>query len=193
VLKRSGGTTRAHSRNSAACKPASTTHQPWPESRQESRPDSRREFIPLRDLSECLLDAYDFVAQRAYEKFIERGNLTGDKVSDWLSAERELLPKLPADVQDSEKFVYALVSVPGPNSRRISVGIESQWLVVLAHSQKDEGTEAVRDVSPIACVMELPAEVDPATSTVIRCDKLIGIRMPKIATHGLRELAGARN
>jgi hypothetical protein len=202
VLKRSGGTTRAPSRNSTACKPASTKHQP--------RPDSRREFIALRDLSECLLDAYDFVAQRAYEKFIDRGNLAGDDLADWLSAERELLPKLSADVQDSEKFVYALVSIPGPKSRRISVGIESRWLVVLAHSQGENNTASIRadgvpcdgiveefesapGVSPIACVMELPAEVDPATSTVIRCDKLLGIRMPKFAKPGFEESAGARN
>ena len=134
MQKRSGGTTHSHSRNRVAGKAASTGLQP--------RPQPRRESIPLRDLSDCLLDAYDFVAQRAYEKFVNRGNLGGDYLTDWLSAERELLPKLSADIQDSDNFVYALISIPGSDKRRVSVGIESRWLVVLAHSQNEESTPA---------------------------------------------------
>jgi hypothetical protein len=33
---------------------------------------------------------YDEVAQRAYERFVERGQQHGHDVEDWLSAEREL-------------------------------------------------------------------------------------------------------
>lgn len=89
----------------------------------------------MRDLTDCLLDAYDCVARRAYEKFVERGGKIGGELEDWISAERELLPAFPVNIAESDRFIYAMASVPGS---RISVGIESRWLVILAH---DPGSE----------------------------------------------------
>ena len=36
----------------------------------------------------------EMIRQRAYEIFIERGGNSGDELSDWLAAEREIMKKL---------------------------------------------------------------------------------------------------
>lgn len=36
----------------------------------------------------------EMIRQRAYEIFIERGGTSGDELSDWLAAEREIMEKL---------------------------------------------------------------------------------------------------
>jgi HSP20 family molecular chaperone IbpA len=91
---------------------------------------AQRECVALRDLTDCLLEAYDCVARRAYEKFVKRGGSVGGELQDWISAERELLPVFPVNIAETEQFIYVMASIPGS---RISVGIESRWLVILAH------------------------------------------------------------
>lgn len=147
-----------------------------------------RECVALRDLTDCLLQAYDTVARRAYEKFLARGGPPGKELGDWREAERELLTPLPVDVAENGDCVTALASVPGYSGAEIEVGIESRWLVIL-------GARAAREDSPGPCapgpagepvahvfsVIELPAEVDPARSVAVLSNGLLGIRMPKSA------------
>jgi HSP20 family molecular chaperone IbpA len=93
--------------------------------------DSQRQCVPLRDMTDCLLQAYDCVARRAYQKFLRRGGVPGGELDDWLNAEHELLGNLPVDVEDSGAFVSALASLPGLTSEDVDVGIDPRWLVVL--------------------------------------------------------------
>jgi hypothetical protein len=92
----------------------------------------RRECIGLSDPTDCLLEAYDCVARRAYENFLMQGPRPGGELDDWLNAERELLLGFVINVENTENFVYAMASVPGATAERIVVGIESRWLVILA-------------------------------------------------------------
>ncbi len=160
-------------------------------SRAQARP--LRECLSLRDPTECLLDAYDCVSRRAYEHFLARGPRPGGEVEDWLSAERELLLNFPVNVHESKGFVYALASVPGVTAARISVGIESRWLVILArHVPQGESAldpDAIAGDSSCAdddraaksvCVLALPSDVDAFRSIAVLADGLLGIRMPKL-------------
>jgi HSP20 family molecular chaperone IbpA len=97
----------------------------------------QRECVPLRDLTDCLLQAYDHVAHRAYEIFLDRGGRPGGELEDWLCAERELLSELELDCEESSEFVRAMGSVPGFTGEEISIGIEPHWLVILA--RRDSG------------------------------------------------------
>jgi DUF2934 family protein len=92
----------------------------------------RRECIGLSDPTDCLLEAYDCVARRAYENFLMQGPRPGGELDDWLNAERELLLGFVINVENTENFVYAMASVPGATAERIVVGIEARWLVILA-------------------------------------------------------------
>jgi HSP20 family molecular chaperone IbpA len=156
---------------------------------------TRRECLSLRDPTDCLLDAYDCVARRAYEHFLARGPRPGGEVEDWLTAEHELLLNFPVNVHEAKGFVYALVSVPGATAARLSVGIESRWLVILArHATRGKSmlqTDAVASNSMCAdldrpaksvCVLQLPASVDADRSIAVLADGLLGIRMPKLGS-----------
>lgn len=104
---------------------------------------ARRDCIALSDPTDCLLEAYDCVARRAYEHFLARGPRPGGELADWLRAERELLLGFTINVQDSAEFVYALASIPGATAARLEVGIESRWLVILA--QDSRPAQVLRD------------------------------------------------
>ena len=158
---------------SVACAKRTNSHQSRPV-RKPSGPS--RECVVLYDLTDCLLEAYDCVARRAYEKFLERDGKGGGELDDWLTAEREVLPVLPAEISESDKTIYALASLPGLTAAQISVGVESQWLVILAHSKA-----AKRRLAQSFCVIELPAEIDPARSVAVLSDGLLAVRMPKAA------------
>lgn len=97
----------------------------------EVPPKTLRECLVLGDPTDCLLDAYDCVAARAYENFLAHGPRPGGELEDWLSAERELLLGFQIDLHETEEFIYALASVPGATASRTSVGIESHWMVIL--------------------------------------------------------------
>ena len=104
---------------------------------QRPRPGVERECLPMRELTECLLQAYDCVARRAYDKFIERDGTPGGDIDDWLNAERELLPSIPVNIEDARDFIYALAAVPRRGGR-ISVAVESRWLVILSHTEESD-------------------------------------------------------
>jgi len=163
-------------------------------------PKPARECLVLGDPTDCLLDAYDCVAQRAYDNFLASGSLPGRELEDWLRAERQLLLNFPIDIQETDNFVYALASVPGASAARISIGIESQWMVIVvrqppvpmqpavANAPREENKPDVRP-SPNAppdqrraksvCVMGLPCAVDSARSLAVLADGVLGIRMTK--------------
>jgi hypothetical protein len=96
--------------------------------------EAQRECIALSDLTDCLLEAYDCVARRAYQHFLARGSRLGGELEDWLNAEHEMLLDLAINVEDAVQFVYALTSIPGATAARLEVGIESRWLVILAQT-----------------------------------------------------------
>ena len=95
----------------------------------------QRECLPLRDMTDCLLQAYDCVARRAYQKFVSRGAHPGGELEDWLNAERELLGNLPVNLEDGGESLSALASLPGLSSEEVNVGIDPRWLVILGHHQ----------------------------------------------------------
>lgn len=158
---------------SVSCGKHSNSHQSHP-IRKRSGPS--RECVALCDLTECLLEAYDCVAQRAHQNFRARDGKGGGEVDDWLAAEREVLPALAAQISESDQTIYALASLPGATAAQISVGVESQWLVILAHSKGGKPSAAQS-----FCVLALPAEVDPERSVAVLSEGLLAIRMPKAA------------
>lgn len=133
-----------------------------------------RECVALYDLTDCLLEAYDCVARRAHEKFRARRGKGGGELDDWLAAEREVLPELPAHISESDRTIYALASLPGVRAAEVSISVESQWLVIFARPRA-----AKRRPARSFCVLKLPAEVEPGRSVAVLSEGLLAIRMPK--------------
>jgi HSP20 family molecular chaperone IbpA len=144
---------------------------------------AHRECLGLKDLAECLLDAYESVTNRAHQKYLDRGGAAGQDLDDWMDAERELLPEVHADFEESEKFLYALASVRDFAGAEISVAVEPRWLLILARSEGEEKPESVVSGAdaPRQCfsIFELSAQVDRAGTIAVLSDGLLAVRMPK--------------
>jgi HSP20 family molecular chaperone IbpA len=107
-----------------------------------------RECIPVRDMTDCLIEAYDCVARLAYEKFVARGSQSGGELDDWLNAEHELLDNLAVHIEDQGDSISALVSVPGLHAAQITIGIESRWMVIVGRRESvDESDSGSDDAS----------------------------------------------
>jgi len=155
----------------------------------EGRADSQRECLPLRDMTDCLLQAYDCVARRAYQKFLRRGGVPGGELDDWLNAEHELLGNLPVDVEDSGAFVSALASLPGFASEDVDVGIDPRWLIILGRRASGKGT-AERDEGRVDD--EQIAEWASAIHTDMRTLRFRGRRAKGSVARSTEETAGAK-
>jgi HSP20 family molecular chaperone IbpA len=107
-----------------------------------TQPAAERECIALRDMADCILDAYDSITRRAHEKFIERDGESGREIEDWLTSEREILMAFPVNIDESADCVYAMASIPDPNGVQLAVGIESRWLVILANRRTEDAAAA---------------------------------------------------
>jgi len=137
---------------------------------------------------------------------VRRGGSRGGELDDWLGAERELIRGVPVTVEDAPAYVSALATVPAHSAAEIEVGIESRWLVILAqpsasapqenglppefafasrcgdsasHESSDERSGPDDLHRQVFSVIELPAEVDPASSVAVLSKGLLGIRMIK--------------
>lgn len=140
---------------------ASASRKPIRKNRSGRLGEAQRECIALSDPTDCLLEAYDCIARRAYEHFLARGPRPGGELEDWLSAEHEVLLDLVITVEDAVEFVYALTSIPGATGARLEVGIESRWLVILAQTSRP---------APVRSTEIVPDEVGiPGLGPAIRC------------------------
>jgi HSP20 family molecular chaperone IbpA len=100
-----------------------------------------REQVPLRDLSDCLLSAYDGVSRRAFKLYRARGSEPGTELKDWKAAERDLLSQIPVDIAECGENLYALASVPGYAAAELSVAIEDRWMLVSGYGNADDSKE----------------------------------------------------
>jgi HSP20 family molecular chaperone IbpA len=146
----------------------------------------RRESVALCDLTDCLLEAYEYIERRAYEKFVERGSEPGRELEDWLSAERELLHPVALDVEESADYVRALVTAPGFTDAQIGVAIEPHWLAIIATREPADDLPPSHnapgeDPVQVFAIHHLPAEVDPARATIVFANGILALRLPKVS------------
>ncbi|MGH9758703.1 MAG: hypothetical protein ACRD4M_13270, partial [Candidatus Acidiferrales bacterium] len=104
------------------------------------RPQQRQ--VALRELTDCLLDAYDFVSRRAYEKFQCRGGANDAESAalheEWLRAESEIAGRMDVQIENAADYVSALATLPGYTAAEVEIGIESRWLVILGSRKSGE-------------------------------------------------------
>jgi HSP20 family molecular chaperone IbpA len=166
------------------------------------------ECVRLRDLTDCLSEAYDCLSELSDGTLRGGGGKPRESRQKLRAAERELMPWLPVDFAESEGFVRVLASAPGFCAADVWVGIEPLWLVVFA--RREDGAEPCAAVpqpaaasdkrlsrdDPAAapqktgqqvcgprqtfCVCSLPAEVNPNQSVAVLANGLLAIRMPKV-------------
>jgi HSP20 family molecular chaperone IbpA len=149
------------------------------------------------DVTDCLSEAYDCVSHLIGTQPVQNGVRVSRGFQDCRKAREKWMPWLVVDFSESERFVYALASVPGYAGRDVSVGLEPLWLAILAQREKDDPRDAnVTENSAwnsgkacsaaenaalvqTFCVMSLPAEINPVDSIAVLAKGILGIRMPK--------------
>lgn len=97
-----------------------------------------RECVPLSDLTESLLCAYEKVARLAYENSRDRGDQRRCEVADWLAAEHEILSQIQLEIAESDGVLTALASLPGYRSAEVAVGIESRCLLIFCSHESED-------------------------------------------------------
>jgi len=151
----------------------------------QARRVAQRECLGLKDLADCLLEAYESVMNLAHQKYLVRGDAPGHDFGDWVDAERELLPEVHVDFEESEKFLYALASIPDFAGSEISVAVEPRWLLILARSEGEGSPEAggAGGTTSRQCfsIFELSAQIDYAGTLAVLSEGHLAIRMPKSA------------
>jgi hypothetical protein len=160
--------------------------------RDDPRVEPRRaawQIVSPRDLSDCLLEAYDAVAMRAAVLLRENGMppLLDPRRELWARAEREVLGEIGVDLQVTAASVTALASLPDFAGRDIALGLEPRWMVVFARKLGDGRRDMNRDINNNApahhepryafCSVELPKEVEPANCCAVFHDGLLGVRI----------------
>jgi HSP20 family molecular chaperone IbpA len=159
-----------------------------------------RECVTLRDATECLLEAYDCIVKRAYERVLAQMESPAGNPEMPPETHRAPAPDIPVSIENSGEAVYVLATIPEAGRVRVSVGIDSDWLVILAHAAPDDHARALASSEPGAgrqpersaasgdpdraqavSVVKLPADVDPQRAVAILSDGLLAIRMPKLS------------
>jgi HSP20 family molecular chaperone IbpA len=148
--------------------------------------------VSPNELFEHAQDLFDLVARRAYELFENRGGSHGNDRDDWFRAESELLNPVKIDVLELREHLIARAEVPGFNPREIKVCIEPRSLRVSGKSEagRDQGRpvaimdpleHSIRRAERIFGVVELPAQVDPASAEANVKDSTLEVVMPRAA------------
>lgn len=77
-------------------------------------------------------DIQDRIANRAYEKFLERGSSPGYELHDWLAAETELIVKPKVGIRVDESRIVAEVFIPNVDPTGIYVSVSSHDVLILS-------------------------------------------------------------
>ncbi len=189
-------------------KPSSsmTRSRPLPKHPSRNGLGARWERVPLRGLTDCLSESYKCASRLADEMLLARGTKPNAQPEDLRRMERELMPWLTVNFEESDGFVRALASAPGFKGADIRVGVEPFWLAILANREDEESPNGcgphpamvieaakreggimtenadshARSPSQTFCVLSLPAEVNPYQSIAVLANGLLAIRMPKV-------------
>jgi HSP20 family protein len=74
------------------------------------------------------------IQQRAFNRFEQRGELSGLDLDDWLQAEHEVLGSAWAELVESDKELKLRVAIPGVDSKDVTVTATPESLIVQANA-----------------------------------------------------------
>lgn len=155
--------------------------------KQASLPETLK-FVPAQVLIERGKEIHDLIARRAYEIFERHQHAHGSDVSDWLWAESELLFPCRHDLKELPEALVLKAEMPGNfTAAELELSIEPHRLMVSGERKVDaicgdaEGSHHQTMPERIFRVHELPAEVDPSTTTATLQGDMLEVVMPKAA------------
>jgi HSP20 family molecular chaperone IbpA len=126
------------------------------------------------------------IRRRAYDYFLERGELTGNDLSDWLRAEREVLWKADSEMFENDFAIVLRVATPGFDPKSIHVTAAPYSLVIQASDRHSHhGLEARLRFCEFGQRLfrsfDLNARIDPKTVSATLDRGILEIVATKIA------------
>jgi HSP20 family protein len=107
------------------------------------------------------------IRDRAYDLFVDRGDLWGDALSDWLTAERDLIWKPAVELRQKDGQVEILTALPGLEAKDVDVQVTAEDVLIKAdvvheHTERD-GTVHVCEFENGTAFrsIHLPVKIDP--------------------------------
>ena len=128
----------------------------------------------------------ELISRRAYELFQLRGCVDGYDREDWQQALSEILMNVSVDIKESEGGLTVRADVPGFSDKEIEVRVSPRSVCITgvrqaASEQSDEKTVvAERRSNQVFRALELPAEVDPDSTTATLSDGVLEIKLMKV-------------
>lgn len=131
------------------------------------------------------------ISQRAYDLFHARGPAWGGALSDWLSAERELVWKPAVEVRQKDGQIEVLAATPGVEPHQLNIQVTPDTLLIKAdvnHEHKaEEGTVQVCEFASGALFrsVHFPEPIDPDSvkadyrNGMLRLTVTVSKQMPK--------------
>jgi HSP20 family molecular chaperone IbpA len=133
---------------------------------------------------EHLNNAYEAIANRAFELFERRGHQHGHDLEDWLRAEEELFLAVPVEITQDEKQSIVKAEIPGFEKKDIKVTVEGNQLLISGTKSKSEGDGSSfksESREEFFRVVDLPSETDPAKVEAKLDKNTLTITLPKQA------------
>jgi HSP20 family protein len=107
------------------------------------------------------------ISERAYHLFRDRGDLLGDAVTDWLSAEHDLIWKPAVELRQKDRQFEILAALPGVDAKDVDVQVTPADVLIKAAVNHEhvaqEGTVHVCELESGHAFRSIhfPAKIDP--------------------------------
>ncbi len=131
---------------------------------------------------------HDLIARRAYAIFERCGRVHGSDVSDWVSAESEVLFPCRHTLKDTPDRLVLVAEMPGSfTANELELSVEPHRLMVSAEKKieaiyaDERGGHFQIMPERIFRVHQLSAEVDPSRTTAALRGNILEVVMPKAA------------
>lgn len=108
-----------------------------------------KEETPIRigsKLGEAFDKLQEKIRERAYHRFLQRGQEAGDSVADWLDAQLEILKPVELEVKEQKKNIIVESNLKGLTAKEIEVEVEGDRLKVFG-THTESGKKNKGDVT----------------------------------------------
>jgi HSP20 family protein len=142
--------------------------------------------LPESSFVKRMRDVEYAIAHRAYELFASSGFTGGHDVSDWLSAESELLEPVSLNLTETENELTLRAELPGFTEKDIEVRVEPRAVFISgerednAHNKEEGGVaSSEHNWGKVFRAIDLPVEVDPDKVKATFAEEMLRVILPK--------------
>ncbi len=144
-------------------------------------------FVKAEHLFEDFAKNTQEIAQRAFERFEQRGFEFGHELEDWFKAERELLKRVPIEIKDADGKLAIRAEVPGFTANDLKVSVEPNRITIKGETETKSEKKDVGMIysecksNKVFRTFDLPGQVEADKATATIKDGVLNLVIPKAA------------